>query len=142
MEEETYAACGGGWRNGLFGALHAETREGNGNGKVLRELAVGASMFPGVRVGSDAALSARPRFARTLRVSLCAFGAPKAGGTPSPCTPWQEPEVPAPPTLTQNHATRPARPRFARTLRGSLRAFGRTAMGYVRGSAPKTLAGT
>ena len=47
------------------------------------------------------------------------------------------------PALTQNHAAAPARPRSARTLRGSFyAAMGRVEGDYVRGSAPKTLAGT
>ena len=56
------------------------------------------------------------------------------GGRCPPKTPWQEPEVPAPPTSAQTHAAALARPRFARTLRVSSVRCGARAMGYVRGT--------
>ena len=43
--------------------------------------------------------SSSARCANIARVFSAAAAAPRAGGTPSPCTPWQEPEVPAPPAF-------------------------------------------
>ena len=66
---------------------------------------------------------------------LCALRAPRAGVTPSPCTPCQGTEFPGPSAFTQNHAAPPARPRSARTLRAALCAP-RMRSGYVRGLCP------
>ena len=93
---------------------------------------------PPTSTQSHAAVPARPRFARTLRASLRGRGPLRAGvtlGAP-PLEPWQEPEVPAPPTSTQSHAAVPARPRFARTLRVSLCGHGPLRAGVALGAPP------
>ena len=86
-----------------------------------------------------------PLLVRAPREHCALLSAPAAhgpgatlGGLCPPKTPWQEPEVPAPPTSTQTHAAAPVRPRFARTLRASSVRCGARAMGYVRGFAPNT----
>ena len=86
-----------------------------------------------------------PLLVRASREHCALLSAPAAhgpgatlGGLCPPKTPWQEPEVPAPPTSAQTHAAAPARPRFARTLRASSVRCGARAMGYVRGFAPNT----
>ena len=68
-----------------------------------------------------------------LRLRAHGLGATLGGRCP-PKTPWQEPEVPAPPTSAQTHAAALARPRSARTLRASFCACGARARGYVRGT--------
>ena len=85
--------------------------------------------------------SSSARCANIARVFSAAAAAPRAGGTPSPCTPWQEPAVPAPTAFTQSHAALPARPRAARTLRDSLCGCGRTYGATCGGAAPTPLAG-
>ena len=147
-----YVRCGAGIRATL-GALPLIPHQGTSRCSIvaLRPIGLIACFAPRLRVAvpaigraplwrsgpstftqNHAAVSARPRSARTLRVSLCGLwprGTGTLGGRCPPKTPWQEPEVPAPPTSPQTHAAAPARPRFARTLRASSVRCGRTGYG-------------
>ena len=119
-----YVRCGAGIRATL-GALPLIPHQGTSRCSIvaLRPIGLIACFAPRLRVAvpaigraplwrsgpstftqNHAAVSARPRSARTLRVSLCGLwprGTGTLGGRCPPKTPCQEPEVPGPPTFTQ-----------------------------------------
>ena len=76
-------------------------------------------------------LAGSSRFARTLRGFVRLRRASEGTLGAPPLKPRQEPEVPAPPTSSQFHATPPARPRFARTLHASSCACGARGAGTL-----------